>query len=146
MNISTIKNIVVFSFVLAIMGIAVHFIQQHDEKILKGSMRWGKMNDSLAMQTTKEEQRIALQFSDTTLPQLKKLGLIKSYTRTEIETVITVSGRIWNDRSTFFKESLLNQIFIYNKVNGFALNTKIVDKKTSELYAEITPPNRKTIF
>ncbi len=65
---------------------------------------------------------------------------------TEIETIITVSGTIWKKRSSFFKESLLDQIFIYNKVNGFALNTKIIDDKSSALYAEIIPPDRRVIY
>ena len=147
MRTSTVKDIFLFSFVLALTIIAVHFIRQRDEKILNNfASRWGTVNNYRTMQATEEEQRIAMQFSDTTLPQLTKLGLIKHYTRTEIETVITVSGRIWNERSTFFVESLLDQIFIYNKVNGFAVHTTIVDDKTSIVYAEITPPNRKTIF
>ncbi len=140
------KNIITVSFALFFVGMTYYFIQRHDEKLLNNPALWGKMNDTLANNVTDAERRVALQFSDTTLPQLRRLGLIKSYTRTEIETVITVSGRIWKERSSFFKESLLEQIFIYNKVNGFALNTRIIDNKTSALYAEITPPCQRLIY
>ncbi len=140
------KNIAAVSFALAIVSVAYYFIQRHDEKLLNNPALWGTMNDTLANTATDEEKRAALQFSDTTLPQLKRLGLVKSYRRTEIETIITVSGTIWKERSSFFKESLLEQIFIYNKVNGFALNTKIIDDKTSTLYAEITPPDQRLIY
>lgn len=102
--------------------------------------------DSSAFRPTEEEARIARQFSDTTLPQLTSLGLIKHYSRTEIETIITVSGVLWNERSEFFKESLLEQIFIYNQVHGYSVRTKIIDVTTNRLMAEIIPPDRKTIF
>jgi hypothetical protein len=140
------KNIIAISFAVAFIGITVHFIQRHDEQLLNNPSLWGRMNDTLSNTATDEEKWIALQFSDTTLPQLRRLGLIKSYTRTEIETVITVSGRIWNERSQFFKESFLEQIFAYNKVNGFPLKTRIIDDKTAQLYAEINPPDQRMIY
>jgi hypothetical protein len=143
---NTQKNIAAISFALTFIGITYYFIHQHDKELLNNSARWGRMIDSLSNSATMEEKRVALQFSDTTLPQLRRLGLIKRYTRTEIETIITVSGTIWKKRSSFFKESLLDQIFIYNKVNGFALNTKIIDDNTSALYAEIIPPDRRVIY
>lgn len=146
---NTQKNIIAVSVAIAFIGIAFHFIQRHDEQVLNGTLRYGSTSDTIAdhfTQATDAEKRIALQFTNTTLPQLRRLGLVKSYTRTELDTVITVSGKIWNERSQFFKESLLEQIFVYNSVNGFALTTKIIDERTSELYAEITPPNRRDIY
>jgi len=143
---NTQKNIVAVSFALLFVGTTYYFIHRHDEELLNNPARWGRMVDTLSNHSTDEEKRVALQFSDTTLPQLKRLGLIKSYTRTEIETVITVSGKMWSERSEFFKKSLLEQIFAYNKVNGFALTTRIIDDKTAQLYAEITPPDGRTIY
>lgn len=143
---NTQKNIIAVSFALFFVGMTYYVIQRHDEKLVNNSALWGRMNDTLSNISTDEEKRVALQFSDTTLPQLRLLKLIKSYTRTEIETVITVSGSIWNERSSFFKESLLEQIFIFNKVNGFALKSRIIDDKTSALYAEITPPDQRLIY
>ena len=143
---NTQKNIIAVSCALFLVGMTFYFIHRHDERLLNNPALWGRMNDTLKNSATEEEKRVALQFSDSTLPELKRLGLITRYTRTEIETVITVSGTIWKKRSDFFKESLLEQIFIYNAVNGFAVRTKIIDYKTSELYAEITPPNQRTIF
>lgn len=140
------KNILAVSFAAACIGITYYFIHQHDEELLNNSARWGRTIDSVANSSTAEEKRVALQFSDTTLPQLKRLGLIKSYALTEIETIITVSGKIWNERSLFFKESLLEQIFAYNKVNGFSVKTRIIDETTAQLYAEIIPPDSRMIY
>ncbi|MDP1676092.1 MAG: hypothetical protein Q8L88_04440 [Bacteroidota bacterium] len=143
---NTQKNIVVVSLALAFVGTTYYFIYRHDEELLTNYSRWGKMSETPVNHSTAEEIRVALQFSDSTLPQLQQLGLIKSFTRTEIETIVTVSGAIWNERSAFFKKSLLEQIFIYNKVNGYSVKTKIIDEQTSELYAEITPPDRRAVY
>jgi len=143
---NTQKNIIAISLAAVFIGITYYFIYRHDEELLNNPARWGRMSDSLANTATDEEKRIAKQFSDSTLPELKRLGLITTYTQTEIETIITVSGMIWKKRSDFFKKSLLEQIFAYNKVNRFALKTKIVDDATAELYAEITPPDRRAIY
>ncbi len=143
---NTQKNIIAISLALAFIGVTYYFIHKHDEELLNNPALWGRTIDSVANSSTAEEKRVALQFSDTTLPELKQLGLIKSYTRTEIETIITVSGTIWKERSSFFKESLLDQIFIYNTVNGFALKTKIIDDKSFALYAEIIPPDQRLIY
>lgn len=140
------KNIIAVSFAAVWIGITYYFIHKHDEELLNNHALWGRTIDSVANSSTAEEKRVALQFSDTTLPELKRLGLIKSYTRSEIETIITVSGRIWNERSVFFKESLLEQIFAFNKVNGFSVKTKIIDETTAHLYAEIIPPDGRMIY
>lgn len=140
------KNIVVVSLVLAFVGTTYYFIYRHDEELLSNTHLYERTIDSLVNSATTEEKRIALQFSDTTLPQLKRLGLITNYSRTTIETIVTVSGKIWKKRSMFFKKSLLEQIFAYNKVNHFSLTTKIIDEQTAELYAEITPPDRRAVY
>lgn len=139
------KNIDAVSFAFAFVGIIYYFIHRHDEELLNNTQRYERTIDSLVNSATAEEKRIALQFSDSTLPQLKRLGLITNYTRTTIETIVTVSRKIWKNRSPFFKESLLEQIFAYNKVNGFPLKTRIIDDKTAQLYAEIIPPDGRII-
>ncbi|MFA6469583.1 MAG: hypothetical protein WCW35_11850 [Bacteroidota bacterium] len=146
MNKATVKNIVVYFIAAIAVGTAYYFTAQRDHRIMSRAHHWDAMDDSLRNHYTQEEKRIAHQFSDSILPQLKELGLIRSYSRTELETVITVSGTIWRDRSLFFKESLLNQLFVYNKVNGFALNTRIIDNESSVVYAEIIPPDRREIY
>lgn len=124
-------------------------VHRHDEQVMSGSFQWGQRNDSLSQHRTlpsDEERRIAGQFTDSTLPNLQRLGLIKQYHRSEIETVVTVSGRIWNERSDFFKESFLTQIIIFNRVNGFPARIRIIDDRSERLIAQVTPPDRKVFF
>ncbi|MFA6456764.1 MAG: hypothetical protein WCW40_08080 [Bacteroidota bacterium] len=146
MNKTAVKNIFVYCMAAVIVGTAYYITAQRDHRIMNRMHHWDTMDDSLRNHSTDEEKRVAQQFSDSILPQLKELGLIRSYSRTELETIITVSGTIWKERSEFFKKSLLDQLFVYNKVNGFALNTKIIDEKSFVVYAEIIPPDRREIY
>jgi hypothetical protein len=146
MNSSRAKDLIVGIIAVAVIIGAIFFTMRRDEQVMHSIQRFGMVYNSSAFRPTSEEQRIAKQFSDTTLPQLQSLGLIKQYSRTEIETIITVSGALWKDRSQFFKESLLEQIFIYIKVNGLSVATTILDDETRELYAQILPPDKRNIF
>lgn len=143
---SATKNILVYVFAVAVAGGLFYLYYERDREILESMSRWGRRNEVPVIRETEDEKRIARQFSDSTLPELKRLGLITSYSRTEIETIITVSGRLWKERSAFFKESLLTQILIYNRVNGYAPTTKIYDDRTQQLYAQIVSPDRKEIL
>jgi hypothetical protein len=140
------KDLIVGVIAAAVVFAAVYLIVEWDARVLQHYPAFTANHDTSIFRPTQDEERIAQQFSDTTLPQLTSLGLIKRYSRTEIETIITVSGRLWRERSAFFKESLLEQIHIYNKVMGFSVQTKIIDDATSVLYAEIIPPDRKNIY
>lgn len=139
-------NIIVYFLGVLTVAALFYAYYERDREIMESISRFGNRTDSAVVMSTEEEIRIAAQFSDSTLPELKRLGLIKSYTRTEIETIITVAGKIWNRRSSFFKESFLTQISIYNKVHGFSVVVKILDDETHQLYAQIVPPDRKEIF
>jgi hypothetical protein len=140
------KNIIVGSAAVTALGIAFFLLWRWDKSVLESMPRREYNYDSTAFRPTAAEQRIAQQFSDSILPQLKRLGLITKYNRTDAQTHIAVSGVIWKKRSPFFKESILDQIFIYNKVNGFTVKTLIVDDTTNQLYAQISPPDRKNIY
>jgi hypothetical protein len=146
MNISRLKDLMAVSIALAIVSIAVYLIMDWDTRVMQKHPPFTADHDTSIFRPTRDEVRIAQQFSDTTLPHLTGLGLVKHYSRTEIETIITVSGSQWKERSPFFKESLLEQIHIYNKVKGYAVQTKIIDDQTSVIYAEIIPPDRKIIY
>lgn len=143
---NTAKNIIVGIAAVTVLCTAAYLIWQWDERVLATIHRGAYEYDTTAFRPTEAEQRAAKQFADSILPQLKHLGLVTSYTRTEIETIITVSGTVWKARSQFFKEQFLEQIFIYNKVNGFSVQTKIIDKDNGALYAELTPPDRRAIY
>jgi hypothetical protein len=93
-----------------------------------------------------DEHRIAGHFIADTLPGLMKYGLIKRYERHNSGTLILVSGIIWKARSKFFKESLLTEIAVYNKVNSYTLVTKIVGYKSRRLYAQVLSDNQKEFF
>lgn len=78
-----------------------------------------------------------------TLPGLIQQGLIKKYKRCELGTLIYVAGTIWKKRSKFFKESLLAEILVYNKVNGYALETRVVDHSSLRLYAQASSEKKE---
>jgi hypothetical protein len=140
------NNLIVYLLAVLTVGLLFYAYYERDREIMNTISRFGNRTDSAVVMSTQEEKRIAAQFSDSTLPEMKRLGLIISYTRTEIETIITVAGNIWNKRSLFFKESFLTQISIYNKVHGFSVVVKILDDETHQLYAQIVPPDRKEIY
>lgn len=140
------KNIIVYFLAALTVGALFYAYYERDREIMEKVSRFGNQADSAVVMSTEDEKRIAAQFSDSTLPEMKRLGLIISYNRTEIETIITVAGKIWNKRSSFFKESFLTQLSIYNKVNGYSVTVKIFDDETHQLYAQIVPPDRKEIF
>lgn len=141
------RNDIIAVIMAAAVACAVFYaIHRHDQQVMKTMRPFSGQEDSGAFRPTPDEQRVALQFSDTTLPQLTALGLITRCTRTDAETVITVNGRIWKQRSAFFHESLLEQIYIYNTVHRIALRTRIIDDRTDQLYAEITASGRRMTF
>ena len=140
------KNIIVGIIALAVICFIAFLIWDWDRDVLATIHRGGYQFDTTTFRPTVDEIRIAKQFSDTILPQLKQLGLITQYHRSDMETIITVSGVLWNDRSAFFKESLLEQIFIYNNTNRYPVKTKIIENKTSRLVAEIVPPDQRTVY
>lgn len=146
MNNDRLHTFLVFALAALLLGTAVHLVRRHDEQVMNGSFRWGTLIDTLSAQPTETERRVARQFTDTTLPELKRLGLISRYSRSSQETIITVSGRLWKDRSDFFRESFLKQIVVYNRVNGFSPRTRIVDDRNGKLYAAVTPPDRTVFF
>jgi hypothetical protein len=93
-----------------------------------------------------DEHRIAQQFDADTLPGLMRSGLIKKYARHQTGTILFVSGKVWKERSRFFKESLLLASLVYNKVNGYPLETRIVDCCSQQLYAHAVSADRKEFF
>jgi hypothetical protein len=95
---------------------------------------------------SKDERRIAHHFETDTLPGLMRRGLVKKYSRSESGTILQVEGKIWKKRSYFFKESLLTEILVYNKVNGYGFATVIVDNYSNKLYARAFSEDRKIIF
>jgi hypothetical protein len=85
-----------------------------------------------------DEERIANYFSVDTLPGLMQKGLIQKYRRNATGTCISVNGTLWKDRSEYFKHGLLKAVFVYNKVKGYELSTKIIDSLSGILYAQIS--------
>ena len=86
-----------------------------------------------------DEKRIAHHFETDTLPGLIRKGLIKKYSRNESGTRIMVAGRVWKQRSAFFKQCLLKELLVYDKVNRYQPRAQIVDSISGLLYAEISP-------
>jgi hypothetical protein len=141
---STTKNIIVFSFVVISLGITIFLIKQRDNRVVNLWNRNKYTTDSIY--ASPDERIIAQQFSDTILPALKQKGLIVNVEQTEMHTVITVSGRMWKERSPFFKENFLTHVMIYNKVHGFSEVVTIVDERSGHVYARVIPPGRKELY
>jgi hypothetical protein len=99
-----------------------------------------------ANEITGDERRIARHFAVDTLPGLMQKGLIKKYKRHQSGTILLVDGKIWKKRSRFFKESLLAEILVYNKVNGYELETRVMDHHSQRLYAHALSTDRKEFF
>ena len=95
---------------------------------------------------TGDERRIARHFAIDTLPGLMQRGLITKYERRHNGTLLHVDGKLWNGRSRFFKENLLSEVSIYNKVNGYAIETRIVDRYSHRLYAQVVSLENKEVF
>jgi hypothetical protein len=87
---------------------------------------------------SQDEKRIASHFSADTLPGLMRTGLIQGYRRNSSGSYIFVNGKLWKNRSEYFKQSLLTEMFVFNKVNDYELSTKIIDSLSGKLYAQIS--------
>jgi hypothetical protein len=74
-----------------------------------------------------------------TLPGLLRLGLVHRYQRNTLGTYLEVNGNLWKCRSRFFKQSLLKEVLVFNKVHGYELSTRIIDSTSKKLYAQISP-------
>jgi hypothetical protein len=85
-----------------------------------------------------DEKRIASHFSADTLPGLMRTGLIRGYRRNSSGSSISVNGKLWKNRSKYFKQSLLTEAFVFNKVNNYELSIKIIDDLSGILYAQIS--------
>ena len=142
---TTIKNIFIFSFAGIAFGIIAYLFLQRDKEIVDLWDRNKYTTDSIY--TSPADRKSAQQFSDTILPALKQKGLVISLEQTEMQTVITVSGTLWKQRSLFFKENFLTRMMIYNRVRGFSIKiVMVVDGENGETYARIIPPGRKELY
>jgi hypothetical protein len=92
------------------------------------------------------EGRIARHFEADTLPGLMRCGLVKKYERYKNGTIVFVTGEIWKQRSRFFKESLLAEAVVYNKVHGYSLETRIIDHRSRQLYARAVSAAEKEFY
>lgn len=140
------ETVIVIVAAFGAAGAALGLLHQRDERILDAGLRKYSVDRTHTIPPTGDEIRIAAQFAEQTLPGLRRLGLITSFTQTNVDTVIAVSGKIWKKRSMFFKEKLLDQIFIYNAVHHFPVAVRIVDDVSTQLYAEIVPPQDRLIY
>jgi len=93
-----------------------------------------------------DEKRIAIHFAADTLPGLMQKGLIQKYQRTASGTSLAVRGGLWRKRSKFFKTSLLREIFVFNKVQGYELSAKIIDSLSGKIYASISPSTKMDFY
>ncbi len=95
---------------------------------------------------TPDEQRVAQRFVKDTLPGLIRKGLITRYERNPSGTRIVVSGLLWKNRSTFFKQSFMAALLVYDKVEKFHPHARVVDGASGTLYAEISPESKISFY
>ena len=93
-----------------------------------------------------DETRISNLFVEDTLPRLIQYGLVKRYELTQCGTILSVNGKLWKQTSPFFKNSLLTEILLHNRVNGYAAETHVVDNQTKKLFARISSSLAFTFF
>jgi hypothetical protein len=93
-----------------------------------------------------DEAGISNLFVEDTLPRLIQYGLVKRYELTQCGTILSVNGKLWKHTSPFFKNCLLTEILVHNKVNGYAAETRIVDNHSKKLFAKISPSFAITFF
>jgi hypothetical protein len=94
----------------------------------------------------KDEERISNLFVEDTLPRLIQFGLVKKYELTQWQTVLYVNGNMWKQRSQYFKNCLLTEILVHNRINGYSPKTQIIDNHSRRLFAKISPPSTFTFF
>ena len=134
---------------LAVIGIVYIWTDQTYTKARRRDNDHNSSGLSLIQKTdefNRDESKIAKHFALDTLPGLMKCGLIKKYERRQSGNVLFVAGKLWQKRSRFFKESLLSEILIYSKVNGYTLETRIIDHSSHRLYAQAISENQKEFF
>lgn len=93
-----------------------------------------------------DDERISNLFVEDTLPRLIQFGLVKKYELTQVKTLLYVNGKMWKQRSQYFKNCLLTEILVHNKIDGYSPETQIVDNQTRRVYARISPSLRFTYF
>ena len=142
-------NLVKLTLVLGLVGL-IYLLTDRSDTNIKEKNNHRRATTMSPIQWIKEsssnEQRIAQHFAADTLPGLMRRGLIKRYERHQSGNIIFVEGKVWKARSRFFKESLLSEALVYNKVNGYALETRIVDHRSQQLYACAISTDRKEFF
>lgn len=142
----SIFTIIVYLVALIVVSTTYYVIWQRDERIVGHDARYQSTMDTAAMYFSSSEIQTANRFSDSTLPALQQLGLIVTFEPREWETVIIVSGRMWRERSEFFKESFLNQMIVHNKIRGRPSAVRIMDTSSGTLLAQITVSDKKEIY
>ncbi|MDD8017566.1 MAG: hypothetical protein PHP42_04275 [Bacteroidota bacterium] len=139
---SSLKSFVVYFSALTIIGVLYYVVYQRDSHIMHHELRYENTMDTAAAYYSGYQLRVAKKFSDTTLPQLQNMGLIIKFERNDFYTVVTVSGKLWKERSPFFKKSFLTELLIYIKVQDYNSRAKIIDSRTGYEYAHVSPPDQ----
>lgn len=85
-----------------------------------------------------DDVRISNLFVEDTLPRLMHFGLVRKYELTRSRTTLFVDGKMWKQRSPFFKHCLLTEILVHNKLNGYSSETHVVDDQSRRLFAKIS--------
>ncbi|MGA7161363.1 MAG: hypothetical protein WBZ48_10200 [Bacteroidota bacterium] len=133
---------------LILLGI-VGLIRVTDQSILVKRQSFQILSNSvlpLGQPYVKDEMRISKLFDEDTLPRLVQYGLVKKYELTQGKTVLFVNGKLWKQRSIFFKHCLLTEILVHNKVSGYSAETQIVDDQSRKLVAKITSSYRFAFY
>ncbi len=137
------------ALVLFALSTAYFAIDQSDSRILERRAKHHQTTGSLSLQfndVSADEQRISRLFATDTLPGLLQHGLVMKYERDESGTILKVAGSLWKGRSLFFKRSLLTELVVYNRVNGYEPSAQIRDYRTGHIFAAIKASARIELY
>ena len=126
----------------------VNLINHSDNVILAKRQSYHILSNSLLPQGqpyVEDEMRISNLFVEDTLPRLIRYGLVKKYELTQCKTVLFVNGKLWKQLA-FFKDCLLKEILVHNKINGHAPETLISTINRRDFVLQYLLPMRLRFF
>jgi hypothetical protein len=129
--------------------VIIGFISHTDSTILAKRQSFQILSNAFLPQGQPfltDEIRISNLFVEDTLPRLIRSGIVKKYELTHRRTLLFVNGKLWKQRSQFFKNCLLKEILAHNTVNGYSPETRIIDNQSRKLFAKISPSFSFTFF
>ena len=95
---------------------------------------------------TPEERRQGELFGSDTIPHLMRSGLIAQYREESGRAIVVVNGKLWLDRSEYFKISFLKQAYLSLRMRSESPAIEVRDSASRALVAEALSPSDIRIY